>query len=263
MAVTAIHIFDLPGQLEDLSTLYTDEPVGTPQDFEIEEDPDDDLVDSSDLAATSESDLTDLESLTIWYILRDQLGKEWWQYEIQAIEDVLDEKFPISPGARDLIQSLKLLETGNAFWKEWEVFNWVSQGINGDGVDFVNFAVPEIEQMAEAMLVASFISKARQQVPDLYGEEVLSYIAVTCLEQGIWVLPFPLVIAQDRLSELLKRRDLDIPLNREANIRRGDKPESSAESVQGERYRALVEEIAGAVRESVRELSTYKRVSNT
>lgn len=262
MAVKTFHIFNVKGQLEDLSSLYTDKPVGTPQDFEIEADPDEDLVDSSDIEVEAEADLADLESMTVWYILRDQLGEDWWVHEAQATVDVLEGSFPISQGARDLIQSLRLLESGNAFWKEWEVFNWVCQGINGDGVDFTGFPIPTVEQMAEAMLLASFVEKARGEQEN-YSEEVLSYIATTCLEHGMWVLPFPLVIAGDRIRELLKRRDLSVPLDREASIRKGSDPLTSQEAVQGVRYRALWDEVQGIVKESVRELSTYKRVSST
>lgn len=261
MPVNLSQVVRLSGPLEDLSTLLSDQPLGTPEDFSIDADPDDDLIDTSDVEVEMRSTLADLESLTLWYILRDQFGEDWWQNDAQAIVDVLGDVFHIDKGGKDMIQSLRLLEANNGFWKEWEVFNYICQGVNGDGVDFYRLPVPTIPEMAEAMLLADFLLRARNDKQS-YSREVLSYIAVTCLEEGLWVLPYPLNRAQPRVIEILTSRTANFPLYRESIIRRGNSLLTSEEEAQSEMHDALKREVEEIVKESVRELESYKRATD-
>lgn len=254
-----LQIVDFANQLEDLSTLFSDKPVGVPEDFDIDADPDDDLVDPSDIEVTQELSIADLEALTVWYILRDQFGEDWWQLEAQALSDALSDDFSLAEADLDLFQALRVLESGNGFWKEWEVFNWVCQGLSGIGTNFTAFPVLTIEQMAEAMVVAELLLRTRKR-DESYSEEVLSYISITCLEQGLWVLPFPLDVAQNRTITLLRRRDMGLPLERLDSIKAGEQPLDDVERVQGRRFKDLKGEINRMVQESVRELSTYRRL---
>ena len=60
-------VFDVQGQLEDLASIFSDQPVGTPHDFDISADPDDDLVSEDDQAVEREVSLADLEAPTVWW----------------------------------------------------------------------------------------------------------------------------------------------------------------------------------------------------
>jgi hypothetical protein len=259
-----IPVITLKGPLEDLHTLLSDQPLGSSLDFEIDVEPP--VVDDTPQAVTTtEYRLSSLEPLTIWFVLRELFGTKWWELECAAMVDVLDDRFTITKPDRDLIYSLQMLETGNAFWHEWEVFNWLCQGLVGDGTDFVNFPVLTPMQMAEAMMIAHMIERARhgdkEEVVEDFASEVCQYAAVTCCEDGLWVLPEPLSEFQTCVNTLLERKHLDIPYEQAESIRVADSPPPDAElKVQWERCRAITDELARALKESMREIRSWKRI---
>jgi hypothetical protein len=266
---TEVRIFSVEGALDDLLTLLDDVPMGTTSDFDIDVDPDDDLIEPSEgssVTVDAEDHLGDLEALSVWHILRDQLGVKWWQQDTKALCDLLDEQFSLSQADRDLVASLQLLEVGNGFWCEWEIFNWICQGLLGNGVAFNAFPVLHPIDMAYAMLVAQIIDQANVKTgvykeERTYQGEVLTYMAVTCMDSGLWALPFPLSVAQERVKELIKDRSTDIPINQATSIpSMTTRPTDVRQAIQWDRCPQMATNLLGSLIESKRELLSYKRV---
>lgn len=208
-----------------------DIPVCTIDDYDILEDPDNDL-ELFEPAQTITADgqhfvLRAMEPLAVLHVLRKFLGGEWWTYDRDAIFQLVEDIVPLSGSSKDRIRALQLLYHNSSFWTEWEVFNWICQALDGLGTDFARTPQLRAHEMVMPLIVANTIATL-QGADSEYGEEVVSYVAVSCMEDGCWTLPFPLSIAQNRVSVLWGRKGTNIPVGEVKLLARGDehiKPE--------------------------------------
>jgi len=251
----------VPGLLDDLATLLGDVRTGTVDDFEIDEDPDEDLEVTTPTVVDVSFSITDLSPITLLYILQHRFGSTWWENDRDAIFSLLNEVgLSTDESDKDMVRALQLLYVDEAYWTEWEVFNWITQGLTDGVTEFSSLPVLGLKDMSRSMLVAVMTAKD-QKVEVHYSDEVLSYIAVTCIEHGQWALPYPLNVAQSRVDQLMAWRGIkDLPLARvKAIARESVTPKTTSEiTVQAFRYRTLTDFIIQELKESRAEIDAYR-----
>jgi hypothetical protein len=256
-----VRVLTIRGWLDDLDVLFQDLPEGTVDDFDIEEDPDEDLDPGVPTEVTTTFTLTDLEPTTLIYILRHRFGEDWWQQDRDAIFELLRSiGQTVEEADKDAIRSLQLLYADEAFWTEWEVFNWVTQGLTDGVVDFTNLPVLAMKDMMRSMLVAMTVAQ-QQKVDVHYSDETVSYIAVTCMEHGQWALPFPLDVAQNRVQQLLRWRGIqDLPLGQVRDLVKESATPTPVDEVstQAYRFRLLLDFAIQELKEAKVEIDAYR-----
>lgn len=133
-------------------------------------------------------------------ILTKQFGEEWLEWEPETVwDEILDEfSASISSINKEKILAARLVKTSHRFFLEWDVFQHVTDALNGLTP---NFSVLQRPSPGE-MLVSVDIAEELQGKQDIvFSPEVKAYIAGSFLYEDIWYLPPPLDIAQEILSE--------------------------------------------------------------
>lgn len=256
-----VRVLTIHGWLDDLDTLFQDVPEGTVDDFEIDEDPDEDLDPGVPEVVTTTFTLTDLEPTTLLFILRHQFGKDWWQQDREALFELLRTiGQTVDEPDKDAIRALQLLHVDEAFWTEWEVFNWITQGLTDGQVDFTNLPVLSLKDIMRSMLMAMIVAQS-QKVEAHYSEETLSYIAATCVEHGLWALPFPMDVAQSRIQQILKWRGAsDLPIGHVKQLVKESATPTPVDEVstQAYRFRLLLDFAIQGLKETKSEIDAYR-----
>jgi hypothetical protein len=145
--------------------------------------------------------------------LIEKYGVDWLEWEPETIWTTITADFgtPISDASREKINAAKLLHVSDSFWRHWEVFEKVVLAFNGIKPLFDRVQDITLGQMLHAVLQASEIRKEH------FEQEVLSYIAMRCKEEGFIWLPAPLDVAQETLDGLNPPEI--VPLKREIQER--------------------------------------------
>jgi hypothetical protein len=230
----------------------------------IQEDPDEDLDvgDDEDVLVTSPQSLKDLTPATVFYILHDQFDTEpWWEWEGEAIFSVLGEVLqkPLGPADEDMVQAIQTLRNDEPFWTEWEIFNIVTQGLDGRVVSFQGYPSLQPIEMQVAMDTARLVINVEEAHAD-YSEEVVSYIAVNCIEHGHWALPPPLHIAQERVVDLFHIQGWETPMYETVRTNEAEGSPVDLETERGlqvQLYRFLKEYRLSWRRRASREIDAY------
>ena len=229
-------------------------------------DPDEDLdVEEVDDLVVEDNALgiKDMNPVVTLFLLRQELGEDWYHLDRDAIVDALLGCDRVDVADRDVVSAFQMLHREDAFWTEWEVFNWVAKGLSGVSTDFSTLMVLTLEELLTAVVLAKLVLNVQQHTA-VYDQEVLSYIAVTCIEHGVWALPSPLHVAQRRVGELLALRGW--PPLRVDHIRAlaaGKKKLGDTEmEVQAKRYRQMENLRDLIFDEAASGIEKYKAVAN-
>jgi hypothetical protein len=92
------------------------------------------------------------------------------------------------------VSAIQTLHKNEGPWEDWEVFNWVNQPFNDDLANFQYAKRPSLPELYVTVATMEHIRKRE------FGDEVVSYIAAACLDDGIFYTPAPLAFAQDTLN---------------------------------------------------------------
>lgn len=252
--------------LYDVTEIFPDMEVGDSYATSIESDPDEDLNDPAEEMVVQDDELSikDLNPLVTLSVLKEKFGSGWWELEHDALVEVVTGGRGMPPSDRDLIRSLQLMYADESFWTEWEIFNWVTTGLTDEPVDFGMLGVLDVRDMLTSMIIADLISKDQHTIAN-YSPEVLSYIAVTALEEGIWAFPTPMSVAQNRAEELLKMRgweSLPVARVRALAYNREHIPMTGDINVQAHRYRTLVSYRATLLKRAEAEIAIYRGITD-
>lgn len=120
-----------------------------------------------------------------------ELGLEWFGWEPEATEVLLREKFSVSSANLQKLNACKALHTADTFWHRWEVFGWISFGLEGVPPDTQVMQVPDV---VTAAIAISISQKIRDDVR--WSHEVKLYLGAVCRHDGLILPPPPLDIAE-------------------------------------------------------------------
>jgi hypothetical protein len=140
-------------------------------------------------------------------LLLDKYGADWYGWEAPTLwrEIISDFGIPsISDHNKAKIQAIRTLHINEWYWKEWEVFNWITQALNGNIPDFHVIQKPTIGQMVNSVEIASV---ARND--EKFDKEVEMFIAGVMVDEGVCYAPPPIDFCQGEIRRLLESLKVD------------------------------------------------------
>lgn len=130
--------------------------------------------------------------------LTRKLGREWILWEPETLWPEIRRIFGVAltEPLKAKIQATKALLVTDAFWRDHLAFEKVVMAFNNHTPLFDAYQNPSPAEIANALEEASKIRSGR------FSDEVLRYVAVSCYQDGLILLPEPLDVAQEHLDEL-------------------------------------------------------------
>jgi len=130
----------------------------------------------------------DAHPVVLDLLLLKHYGPDWLVWEPETLELMLQSDFNnVSAVNLTKAQACKSLHLVDDFWRRWEVFNWITMGLNGVFPDAQILQVPTVAQVMIA------VDAARQIRDDVqWSEEVRVFIESVHLHDGIVVAQPPL-----------------------------------------------------------------------
>lgn len=146
-----------------------------------------------------------LHVLPLSVLLLDALGPSYLNWTSEALKAECEDRWgPLGVVTWERIQAARILQLHDAFWKEWEVFEKITAAILGEAPIFSLVQPPEAEEIAIALSVAKRIDATRT-----YDDDVKSYVAACCLNDGVWYLESPLKeVAEADIADFDNRRSI-------------------------------------------------------
>ena len=133
--------------------------------------------------------------------LLHQYDADWYTWEPATLwrSIMVDFHVPsISDHNKAKIQAVRTLHINEWFWTHWEVFNWVTQAINGSIPDFVVLQKPTLAQLVNAISSATIVRSDEE-----FNHELQMYVAAVMADEGVFYAPKPLMFCQEEISRLL------------------------------------------------------------
>lgn len=139
--------------------------------------------------------------------LLKEYGVEWFGWEAQTLwaEILRDFRVPsISDHAKTKIQSVKTLHISESYWTEWEVFGWITQGLNNNVPDWQTIQKPSAGQLMNSLDVATMVRSG-----ETFSAEVAGFVAGCLLDEGILYAPDELKMCQPYIDQFAAAKGLD------------------------------------------------------
>ena len=151
-------------------------------------------------------DETGLHVIPLSVLLLDALGPGYLNWTSEALQAECEDRWgSLGVLTWERIQAARILQLHNAFWSDWEVFEKITAAIVGEAPIFSLVQPPEAEEIAIALSVANRVDNTRT-----YDNDVRSYIAACCLNDGFWYLESPIKeVAEAEIAEFDERRGIN------------------------------------------------------
>jgi hypothetical protein len=138
--------------------------------------------------------------LILHSFLLERYGPSWPTWMPDSIWVVIQKDFKTNVATliKEKISAIQTLLMVDSFWRDWEVFEKVTQSVNGNIARFDILQPPTLGQMINA------INIARKLRPDIkkFDEEVARYVSAIADEEGVELLPPPLDFGQIFLGKI-------------------------------------------------------------
>jgi hypothetical protein len=144
----------------------------------------------------------DAHPIALTMVLMEKFGVEWFEWEPETLKSEILTTFratSISPHNWEKIQAVRTLTQTVGFWKEWHLFEKVTQALNNNVPRF------DISQRCSLAQLMAGIDIAGQVRQEQYDDEVARYVACCALDEGVVYLPPPLEFAQEVLAQPMYR----------------------------------------------------------
>jgi len=186
-------------------------------------------------------------SIKLYDFVEKALGKDWWELEIETVERLLWVKYQIALDDvnRDRIMALRHLCRSDGAFSDWFEFNQFALSAGRAIADFESVRIPSPGMIIAAVKTMNHIR------PDRGGEfsnDVLKYICITLIEQGIYIPPPSLVLlVKDHMQKMVSeetRKEWVAILNRFGEFDTDPKREVRDDLVDTQAKRILTAEYA-------------------
>jgi hypothetical protein len=144
----------------------------------------------------------DAHPITLMMALLEKFGTDWIRWEAETLKSEILTSFKatsISEQNWNKIQAVRTLMTTVGYWKEWEIFEKITQSLNNN---IPIFGVGQPCTVAQLMAAVDLVKQIREEA---YGEEIQKYWAACALENGVLYLPSPLDSANRMLEKPVYR----------------------------------------------------------
>ena len=124
----------------------------------------------------------------VYDFLNKELGKDWWELEIETIHHLLWTKFGIvlSDVNNDKVLAIRHLCNTNMPFYDWYEFNQIALAFGGAIADFTHLRTPSPGMCVNAVKAMMYI---RPDQGKEFDPEVQKYIAVVLYENGVYTPP--------------------------------------------------------------------------
>jgi hypothetical protein len=148
----------------------------------------------------------------MYYALSQALGPQWWEEENEVIFETIHRAgFRLGPQGFTRTMALKALMSApqgeSLFHRNWKVFLFLATALSGRPGKWGDVDLPTPLEVYLAMKVAAEFR------PEAYSDEVLSAIAASCLEDGLWVYPGVMGMAQAHALGQLRYYDIPVTVD--------------------------------------------------
>lgn len=134
--------------------------------------------------------------------LLHKYNADWYTWEPATLWQEILADFhvsSISDHNKAKIQAVRTLHLAEWYWTQWEVFNWITQALNGCIPEFQVIQKPTVAQLMNSVDVAALVRDGEQ-----FGPEVQMYTAAAMADDGVYYAPRPLTYCQDEIKRLLE-----------------------------------------------------------
>jgi hypothetical protein len=147
------------------------------------------------------SDETGLHVAVLMDLLPAVLDDDWLDWPSEGLAHELLDRVgeSVGPITWERIQATRALLRGNSFWLSWPAFEKITAACAGVKPLFHLSQPPDPDDMCVSLLTAGEVDHPPP------ADEVLRYVAASCVHAGLWYLPRPLEDAQDYALELVHR----------------------------------------------------------
>jgi len=146
----------------------------------------------------------DTSAKGIYDYMNKSIGEDWWEDEIETIDRVLWMKYGtvLSEINKDKMLAVRhLCRTANAF-DDWYEFNQLALSFGGAIADFAVLKSPTPGMVINAINTMNYI---RPDVKSDFSDEVISYICIVLINNGIYVPPVSIAeLISKKMNELTK-----------------------------------------------------------
>jgi hypothetical protein len=127
-----------------------------------------------------------VDALSVCEHLSQKYGDAWHDWEHETLARVLDEEHGVEAGdhAVDLVGSLQSICKTNQPFEDWNIFEKVVHGLNGNIVDFSVIQPCELDHIGYTLHVMKNLRPKH-----VFENEVLLYIAACAKDAGVVLLP--------------------------------------------------------------------------
>ena len=136
----------------------------------------------------------DVHPIVLDLCLLKKYGHEWYGWEPETLERRIPQDFKVaevSDLALSKVQACKTLHLVDSFWKQWEVFGWVTMAFNGIFPDFNTMQAPTV---AQCMISVEIANQIRDDL--LWSTEVVAYLTAVHQHDGVFVSQPPLAFVR-------------------------------------------------------------------
>lgn len=130
----------------------------------------------------------DADASTIYEFLNVGLGKDWWEWEIETIDRMILIKYGVALEEvnHDKVLAIRHVCRSDGAFSDWYEFNQAALAFCGCIADFecLRNASPGM-----AIATVKTLNLIRPDREGFFGEDVLKYICVICINEGLYAPP--------------------------------------------------------------------------
>jgi hypothetical protein len=141
----------------------------------------------------------------VYNFIKKNIGDDWHDLEIETIERLLFVKYAVAleDVNRDKILAIRHVCRSDRFLYDWFEFNQVALSFSGSIADFECLRTPSPGMVINAV---KSIRHIKQDVDFEFGDEVIKYICIIMIDNGIYVPPPSLIeIAKDEMKGMVSK----------------------------------------------------------
>lgn len=135
--------------------------------------------------------------------LLHQYNADWYAWEPATLWREIMADFhvsSISDHNKAKIQAVRTLHINEWYWSQWEVFNWITQALNGSIPDFQIIQKPSTAQLVNSVDISSMVRSGEE-----FNHELQMYVAAAMADEDVFYAPTPLAFCQAEIERLLNQ----------------------------------------------------------
>jgi hypothetical protein len=127
-------------------------------------------------------------ALSIFKFLNKEFGEDWWEWEIETIDQMLWNEYGVVVDGvnRDKMLALRHLSRNDAAFFDWYEFNQLALSFGSAIADFEMLRRPSPGMIINAVDTMNTVRPDRESY---FGEDVQKYIAISLITYGIYNPP--------------------------------------------------------------------------